>query len=213
MEISAQVKLWKERFKAQAAFMALVVGGLWLLKFIDGVLPEHWSLQHLGVRPRQIPSLLCLPFAPLVHRDSGHLASNSVPIFVLGWLVLLSGPRRFLGVTVAVAAISGMGIWLFGKPNSSHIGASGIIFGYLGFLLARGWFERKILSVSIALIVAIFYGLMLLQLLVVKEQVSWSGHFFGFAGGIAAAWWMFHRNKLRPQPLAAEWDQQSGLKQ
>ena len=203
MEVGKVVNRFKEQFKAQAAFLAAVIALLWILKIMDGFLPSDWSLKNLGIRPRQIASLPCIALAPFIHGSMEHLGQNSVPLFVLGWLVLLSGMKKFLQVTGAVAVISGLGIWLLGSSSTAHFGASGVIFGYLGFLLARGWFERKLLSVAVAIVVGLVYIGFILQLLVVEEKVSWSGHFFGFIGGIVCAWWIFHRNPGTPNANVA----------
>ncbi|MGC1306452.1 MAG: rhomboid family intramembrane serine protease [Phormidesmis sp.] len=145
----------------------------------------------LGIRPRQPLGLLGIPFSPLVHRDLGHLIANTVPLLVLGWLILVSGElggdSDFYGVTIIILLIGGLGTWLFGR-NAIHLGASGIIFGYIGFLLISGYTGPTILTISFALIVFLIYGDQLRSMLPIAQakEISWEGHLFGFAGGIVA---------------------------
>ncbi len=195
MDLTTQVKGLKERFKAQAALMALLVAVLWVLAAANRILPESMSPnQWLGVKPRTLAGLPGIFFSPVLHHSFHHVAGNSISFFILGWMVLLAGERRFVQVTAAVGILSGLGIWLFGAPNTVHVGISGVIFGYIGYLVARGWHERKPASILIALGVGIYhlgtiFGL-IFGALNTAPEVSWSGHFFGFLGGILTAWWL-----------------------
>ena len=111
-----------------------------------------------------------------------------MPLLILCWLVLLRGLRDFVDATVLAALISGLGIWAFGASNSIHIGASGLVFGYLGYLTARGYFERSLVAVSLAAAALLLYGGLLIGVLPSRAGVSWLGHLFGFLGGILAAY-------------------------
>ena len=168
--------------------LLLLVGLLclmWVVEFLDLLPFAH--LDRYGIHPRSVPGLIGLVTAPFLHADFTHLALNSIPFIVLGGTVLLSGVRVFWGVTIFVSVIGGLGVWLFAQTLSNHIGASGLIFGYLGFLLARGIFEKTFGSVFIAVAILIGYGGLLFGVLPGEAGVSWQGHLFGFVAGIAAA--------------------------
>ncbi|MEM9949692.1 MAG: rhomboid family intramembrane serine protease [Cyanobacteria bacterium P01_D01_bin.36] len=144
-----------------------------------------------GIRPRQAVGLLGIPFSPLFHRDLGHLLANTVPFLVLGWLILvqgeLEGAGEFYTITVTILLIGGLGTWLFGR-EAIHMGASGLIFGYIGFLLISGYEGPTLLTVGFAAIVFLMYGNQLWSMLPSSNEskVSWEGHLFGFAGGVVA---------------------------
>jgi membrane associated rhomboid family serine protease len=125
--------------------------------------------------------------APWLHVGFGHLTANTVPLIVLGWLVMLRRTRDFVVVALISALVSGLGIWLFGGSRTIHLGASGVIFGLLGALLARAYFERSWAALALALVAGFLYGGMLWGVLPGTPGVSWLGHFFGFAGGVLAA--------------------------
>jgi membrane associated rhomboid family serine protease len=133
---------------------------------------------------------------PLLHGNFAHLISNTVPFFALGWLILLNGIRQFFVVTAIVWLSSGVGVWLFGSPGI-HIGASGVVFGYLGFLLLRGLFERSFQALTLSLLVGFFYGGLIWGVLPGQPGVSWEGHLFGLIGGVLAAKYLSRRHKYR----------------
>lgn len=114
------------------------------------------------------------------------MAANTVPFLVLGWLVMLRNTKDFWVVSVVSALVSGLGTWLFGR-SAYHIGASGMIFGYFGYLLFRGYFERSITAIAISLLVIFAYGSMIYGILPSSHWISWEGHLFGFIGGAIAA--------------------------
>jgi membrane associated rhomboid family serine protease len=145
------------------------------------------ALNKLGVRPRTPLGLVCILPSPLIHGSWKHLAGNTVPFFILGWFVMLGGIREFFIVTAFIPLFSGLGIWLFGQPQTSHVGASDVILGYLGFLLVRSYFTHDSLSIVLTALIGIMYGGSLLRNLLPEKGVSREGHFFGFIGGILAA--------------------------
>ncbi len=118
---------------------------------------------------------------------SNHLYSNSIPLILLGTFVLAAGTRRFLWSTAVIILVSGLGVWFTGSPNSVVVGASGVIFGYLGILLTRGIVERSWWNFAVGLLVGLLYGWQLLGILPTDERVSWQGHLFGLLGGVVAA--------------------------
>ena len=186
-------KIVYERFKSQTAWLLAVLICMFLIELVDGLMPGQHPLDQWGVRPRELTGLVGIPLAPFLHGSFNHLAENSLPFFVLAWLTLLGGVRRFLFVSMGITLISGLGVWIFGMPNTVHIGLSGVIFGYLGYLLARGWYERKLPAIVIALVVGITYLGMLTQLVSVKAHISWTAHGFGFLGGIVMAALLFQK--------------------
>ena len=162
-----------------ALLLAAIVAVLWVIELADLVIFGS-NLDGFGIRPRTWSGLG-------LHVGIGHLAANTVPLVVLGWLVMLRRTRDFVIVTLVSALISGLGIWLFGGARTIHLGASGVIFGLLGALLARAYFERSWAALVLALVAGFLYGGMLWGVLPGTPGVSWLGHFFGFVGGVFAA--------------------------
>lgn len=173
------------------------VGGLWAVFIVDFALPDEWlELRRWGILPRTFQGLLCIPAAPFLHVNLWHLMANTLPLIVLGWILVLSGRALFVRVFVVTGLISGAGAWTFGQGHLYHEGASGVLFGLLGFLLARGWFARRLLWTLASVGVGIFYLGVVLSLLRVDPDISWASHFWGFTGGIGLAWWMYGRGTV-----------------
>lgn len=170
-----------------------LLGIMWAVEILD-LLP-FVQLDRYGIHPRSVSGLVGIVLAPFLHVGFGHLMVNSVPFVILGGTVLLGGVRVFWRVTVFVTLAGGLGVWLFAGKFSNHIGASGLIFGYLGFLLARGFFEKSPSWMLIAVAILIVYGGLLFGVLPLQTGVSWQGHLFGFLAGIGAARLMFARGK------------------
>jgi len=180
--------------KTQLTILCGLLALMWIIEIADvlifqpqGLNRGTWGLDIYGIMPRNLTGLRGILFAPFLHGNFGHLIANTVPFLILGWLVMLRETRDFFWVTVISALVSGLGTWLIAAPRSVHIGASGVIFGYLGYLLARGFFERSAVSVAIALGVVSLYGSMIWGVLPLHPFVSWQMHLFGFLGGILAA--------------------------
>jgi membrane associated rhomboid family serine protease len=173
---------------------AVILGGLvalaWILEFVDLVY-FRGQLNTYGIYPRRISGLRGILFSPFLHGNFAHLISNTIPFLVLGWLVMLRETSDFWVVSAIAMVVSGLGTWLFGSLFSPyttvHIGASGVIFGYFGFLLLRGYFERSFLAIVFSLVVGILYGGLLWGVLPFQYGISWEGHLFGFLGGALAA--------------------------
>jgi membrane associated rhomboid family serine protease len=176
--------------KATAATQGVIlfacVLAAWCVELVDRV-AYGGSLERFGIHPRDVPGLWGILTAPLLHVGWVHLVANTGPFVVLGWLVMLRKISDFLVVTVLAILIGGLGVWLFGAPNSIHVGASGLIFGYLGYLLARGYFERSLWAVGLGVAAGVLYGGVLWGVLPGQRGISWEGHLFGFVGGVAAA--------------------------
>lgn len=178
------------------ATIVTFVALLYVVELIDQ-LTRH-SLDGNGIRPLTADGLSGIVFAPLLHASWQHLMANTVPLLVLGFLMTLAGLSRFVWATVIVWVLGGFGTWLIGNVGSScgptdHIGASGLIFGYLGFLLVFGFFVRRASNIVVGLIVLFAYGGVLLGAMPVLGQcggVSWQAHLCGAVAGVAAAYWL-----------------------
>lgn len=158
---------------------------MWVV-FVATVL-SGGSLLALGVIPRTSAGLRGILFAPFLHGGLNHIVANSIPFVVLGWLVMLRDSRHFLTVSLYSMVGSGIMAWLLGAPGSVHIGASGVIFGYLGFLMLSGWFARSFSSILISVAVTVMWGGILLGVMPGQAGISWQAHLGGFIGGVLAA--------------------------
>lgn len=185
MSRSQEVKGLVGEVKSQIAILGGFVGLMWVLEIVD--LALGGALNQFGIRPHSLIGLRGILFAPFLHGNLLHLIANTVPFLILGWLVMLRRTSDFLPVTAVVMLVSGLGTWLFAPSNTLHIGASGVVFGYLGFLLSRGYFERSLGSIAMSVIVGVLYGGMIWGVLPGQLGISWQGHLFGFIGGIIAA--------------------------
>lgn len=165
------------------------VGVMWLVVAFDW-LTGDLPLGAYGIIPRSSSGLAGILAAPFLHGGLEHLLANTIPLVVLGLLILARGANQFLIVGQISILVAGAGTWLFGSSGGHHIGASGIVFGFIGFLLFRSVFDRRASSFVITGIVAIAFGATMLSSLVPAEGISWSGHFFGLVGGIAAAFYL-----------------------
>ncbi len=145
------------------------------------------SAARLGVVPRQASGLFGILTAPFVHANVAHLAANLPPFIVLGALVLRRNEAQFVEVAVTIALAQGGLLWLFGR-KASHVGMSGVIFGFLGYLLATAWFTKTTSDLLVAGGVLLFYGGMLAGVKPVRDGTSWEGHLFGLVAGLARAW-------------------------
>ena len=188
----AKTPAWKVGGATILTFVAL----LYLIEIIDQ-LTGH-SLDRNGIQPLEADWLKGILFAPLLHADWAHLLANTVPALVLGFLVTLAGMSRFVWATAIIWIVGGLGTWLIGDIGSCrmetvHIGASGLIFGWLAFLLVFGWLTRHIWWIITSLVVLFVYGGILLGALPVLNRcggVSWQGHLCGAIAGLLAAYWL-----------------------
>lgn len=180
------------------AVVVAVVAVMWAAEVID-LLPGI-DLDRWGIRPREVRGLLGIGTAPFLHNGFPHLIGNTIPFLVLGFLIAASGIQRFVQVMVIVMVVGGVGTWFTGASGSIHLGASGLVFGFLTYLLARAIFEKKILYLLGGAVVLFLYGGVLWGL-IPKPGISWQGHVFGAVGGVAAAW-VLHKpgDKTLPEP-------------
>ncbi|MEM7156122.1 MAG: rhomboid family intramembrane serine protease [Myxococcota bacterium] len=168
---------------------------LWGLEAFDTFVMRG-SLDAFGIAPRTTSGLFGVLAAPFLHGDWGHLSSNTVGLLILGGLTMAIGRREFIVVGLAGLLVGGLGTWVFGRP-AMHIGASGVVFAYLGYLVLRGWYDRSLGSVLLAGGVAWVYGSMIFGMLpgFAPAFISWECHLFGFIGGVLAARLLHQRSR------------------
>jgi membrane associated rhomboid family serine protease len=163
-----------------------LIAALWLIELVDALV-FGGSLETLGLKPRTRAGLPGLVLHPLLHTDLAHLTANSVSLAIFGLMVLLRDERDFWAVTALAWVLGGIGTWLIGYAGN-HIGASGVIFGYFGYLLLTGWFERRFGAMVLSTLVLLVWGNILFGLIPLRRGISWELHVFGFIGGVLAAW-------------------------
>ncbi len=185
--------------------VAAMAALMWLVELVDLVAGD---LDAAGIRPRDVEGLTGIVTSPFLHGGFGHLIGNTVPFLLLGAVLALSGLARVAAVSAIVALVGGLGTWLTASEGTVHIGASGLVFGFAAYLVARGAFSRRPLHLVVGLVVLAVYGTTLLFGLVPSPGVSWQGHLFGAIGGLVAARVLDRRPARRPavaepDPLAA----------
>ncbi|MDJ0465641.1 rhomboid family intramembrane serine protease [Streptomyces sp. H27-C3] len=186
-----------DRAKAAAALMLGWVALLWALEAIDAA---TGALDTFGLSPREVGELRdVLPMA-FLHHGFDHVASNSVPLLILGFLAALSGVRRFVAVAFTIMLVGGLGVWLTAPDHSNTAGASGVVFGLFGYLLVRGFIDRKPVDIAVGVAVAAIYGSLLWGVLPTNPAISWQGHLFGLMGGVLAAFLFRRRAQRRSLP-------------
>lgn len=168
---------------------AIVVAGftalLYLIELVDAVLPA--DLDQFGIVPRSPSGLDGLVFAPLLHHGWGHLLANTIPVLIFGFLTMSAGLGQWIMVTLTIWLLSGIGVWVTGADGVT-VGASGLAFGWLAFLLVRGVFNRSLLQLGVAALLFLYWGGTLLGVLPGNPGISWQGHLFGALAGVLAAW-------------------------
>jgi membrane associated rhomboid family serine protease len=192
------LRKFRDALIVMGAFLAVI----WLLQVLNwadgyrldtefGILPEHVS---------RLPDIFSAPF---LHFSWQHIEGNSVPLFVLGVLAAYRSVKRFLLVTLIVAVTSGMAVWLFQSSNELTVGASGLIFGYFGYVLVRGFVDRSLVDIVVGLVAGVLYWTILEVAIPGTPGVSWIGHVGGLAGGVIAAWFLRSPAPARRSPAAA----------
>ncbi|GAA2365968.1 rhomboid family intramembrane serine protease [Nonomuraea africana] len=176
----------------------LLVGGMvvamWAVEVFDYVTPGDLDAE-LGIISWSPDGLIGILFAPFLHANFEHLMANSLPLLVLGFLAAFRGIGKFLWATLIIMVVGGVGTWFATLPGIATVGASGLVFGYFGFVVARGLFDRRALDILVGLGVAVAYYSLIWGLLPTQEGISWQGHLFGLIGGVVAAW-VLRRKRL-----------------
>ncbi|MFJ8012720.1 rhomboid family intramembrane serine protease [Streptomyces sp. NPDC096339] len=192
-------KAWTQGDRAKAAGRLMLgwVALLWAIEAVDYATGH--ALDAYGITPRDPDGLGGILTAPFLHFGFGHVAANSVPLLIFGFVAALSGIRRFLAVSALIILADGIGIWLIAAPNTITAGASGLIFGLFGYLVVRGFVERRALGIVVGVVIAaIWGGSFFLGVLPTNTEVSWQGHLCGLAAGVVTA--LYFRRPAPRQP-------------
>lgn len=171
-------------FRAAFTVSALWVAVLWAIQVVN--LLSGYKLNSWGIYPRELSGLGGILFAPFLHAGFYHLISNSVPLLILLALVYMSGVRALVWVSITGILFGGLGVWVFGS-SGYHVGASGLIFAFWGYLIADAWFRRSVKSILISVITLLLYGGLLFSLFSYRPYVSFSSHLFGLLAGVVTA--------------------------
>jgi membrane associated rhomboid family serine protease len=174
-----------------------LVAVMWVVEAVDQL--ADGRLDAYGIVPREVDALDGVAFAPFLHAGWDHLIGNTIPFLLLGFAIALGGIARVATVTVIVALVGGIGTWLVAPANTVHIGASGIVFGFAAYLVARGVYSRSMMQIALGVVVLAVWGTTLLRGLVPEDGISWQGHLFGAIGGVLAAR-LLHRRAERAGP-------------
>jgi membrane associated rhomboid family serine protease len=165
--------------------MCGVAAVVWIIQILNAA--DGYGLDRFGLQPRSVGGLWGLVTEPFLHASYGHMLSNTVPLVLIGWVLMLSGVRTWLTVTAIVVLGGGALTWLLGPGHEEIVGASGMIFGWLGYLLARAYFSRRLKWIVVAVLVLFFFGTLLFGLFpTLNSNVSWQAHVCGFVAGIGA---------------------------
>ncbi len=166
--------------------LGILVGVMWLEEAVDQLF-FHGALDLYGIEPRSLNGLRGIVLAPFLHGSFDHLTGNTLPLVVLGFVIMIRRKLDLLWVSLAAELVGGAGVWLIGGTNTLHFGASILVFGYLGYLGSRGIFERHVWPILGSSVVLFLYGSMLWGMFPGDPAISWEGHLFGFLGGVVAA--------------------------
>ena len=171
---------------ASLCLLVLFVATIWVVELVN-IFTGH-GLSAYGILPRTQEGLKGIPLSPFLHAGIGHVLSNTVPLLVLGGFTALRARRAFPWVSLAIIIIGGAGVWVIGR-SALHVGASGLVFGYFGYLVAKGWYDRSLLSILVAVVVIVVFGWgILFGILPVGGFISWEGHLCGLLAGVFVAW-------------------------
>jgi membrane associated rhomboid family serine protease len=174
------------------ALLAAIVALMWIIEVINTA--DHNQLNMDGLYPRNFEHLWGIFTAPFLHASFAHLFDNTIPLVFMGVIIALRGAVRLALVTLIVIVVGGLGTWLISPSGAVTVGASGVVFGYATYLLARGIFNRSLLELLMGAVVGIVFGGALLASLVPHYGISWQGHASGAVGGVVAAWWLAARD-------------------
>jgi membrane associated rhomboid family serine protease len=159
---------------------------LWVIQLINAA--DHYQLTiDYGIRPRDARSLPDILTAPFLHVSWTHIESNSGPLFIFGCLAAYRGVVRFLGLTALVIIVSGLAEWFTGQPGTIGVGASGVVFGYLGYILVRGFFDRRAVDIMLGAVMALCFAYQF-SVLLPHAGIGWQAHIGGLAGGVVGGW-------------------------
>jgi len=170
--------------KTKTYLILAPLAAMWAVELVN--LSIDHRLVEWGILPRTVSGLKGIPLSPFIHGSISHALSNSIPFVVLGSAVLMQGARRFVMLSLLVVFGGGGIVWLMARA-SFHVGASGVVFGYFGYVLGRGYYEHTLKAIAIAIVALVLYGGVLLGLAPTGAEISWEGHLAGFLVGILGA--------------------------
>lgn len=179
------MKLNTSRFTQNIKVSAIVIGIFCVIELLNILVGR--SLNQYGLVPRELFGLVGIITAPFLHINISHFLSNVMTLWVFIYLCLQFGRMRFFLLSAHIIIVSGILLWIFGRAGY-HVGASGLLYGYFGYLLLAGWLSNSFLLLSISIGIAILYGSVIWGVLPQQEGVSWEGHLFGWFNGLAFAW-------------------------
>ena len=166
----------------------ILIIAIWVIELVNLVLGHRLNL-WFGLQPRSLSGLVGVPAMPFLHGGIEHAFANTIPLIVLGGIGLAVAPRRFLRASIAIVIVSGLAVWVLARPGIV-VGASGLIFGWFGFLLALGAIERSVRAIAGAVVVIVIYGGMIWGVFPQNGvRISWEAHLFGAAAGALVAYW------------------------
>ncbi|HKS46899.1 MAG TPA: rhomboid family intramembrane serine protease [Amycolatopsis sp.] len=174
----ARKALW-----VMVGFLAVI----WIAQIVNWADDYQLSIEY-GIRAREVSSLPEIFSAPFLHFSWTHIEGNSGPLFIFGFLAAYRGVRKFLAVTVLLMIVSGLGAWFTAGTNTVGAGASGVVFGYFGYIIVRGLFDRRPIDIVIGLVMALCFAYQFSLLIPAGEGIGWQAHLFGFLGGVAGGW-------------------------
>lgn len=176
-----------ELLKTHIHLLLIIFAVVWAVNLFNWIFLRS-LLNIFGIFPRRVFGLLGVVFSPILHGNLKHLLFNSIPAFVLMAFVLTTGLQSFIAVTVFIALVGGILVWIFGRP-ALHIGMSGLICGYFAFLLVNAFERPSLLSIVLVVVAVYYFGSIFLSLFPKDKETSWEGHLFGFAAGIVMAFY------------------------
>jgi membrane associated rhomboid family serine protease len=176
------------------AFLAVI----WAVQVLNWTQNYQWSYVY-GIHPHDVGSLGTILTAPLLHFSWAHIEGNSGPLFIFGFLAAVRGVRKFFGVTALVWVGSGLGAWFTAAPDSAGAGASGVVFGYFGYILVRGLFDRRLIDIVIGLVMALCFAYQF-SVLLPAQGIGWQDHVFGFGFGLIGGWVFRTRRRRAVEP-------------
>lgn len=163
-----------------------VTAVMWVLEAFDYT--AGGRLDGFGIQPRDVNDLPDIFTAPFMHAGFGHLMANTLPFLILGFIAAARGIAKFLAASLIIIVVGGLGVWFLSSANT--LGSSILIFGFFGYLVGRGIFERRLLDIGIAVAVVAVYGTMIFGVIPGDPGISWQGHLFGLIGGVLASWFL-----------------------
>jgi membrane associated rhomboid family serine protease len=174
------------RALSSAILIVSVTAVMWVLEAFDYT-TNGW-LDRFGIQPRDVDDLPDIFTAPFMHAGFGHLMANTLPFLILGFIAAARGIGKFLAASLIIIVVGGLGVWFLSSANT--LGSSILIFGFFGYLVGRGVFERRLLDIGIAVAVVAVYGTMIFGVIPGDPGISWQGHLFGLIGGVLASWFL-----------------------